>query len=77
MEQALGDSREFDVVALQEPHRNRTTMSVYCNERYHRIFDEGRVALFVHKRHPVTSWLQQVGRDWCNVTFTINDMDTP
>ena len=56
MEQALGDSKEFDVVALQEPYRNRTTMSVYCNERYYRIFDEGRAALFVHKRHPVTLW---------------------
>ena len=54
MEQALGDSREFDVVALQEPYRNRTTISVYYNERYYRIFDEDRAALFVHKRHPVT-----------------------
>ena len=58
MEQALGDSKEFDVVVFQKPYRNRTTMSVYCNERYYRIFDEGRVALFVYKRHPVMSWSQ-------------------
>ena len=56
MEQVLGDSREFDVVVLQELYRNRTTISVYCNERYYRIFDEGRVVLFVYKRHPVILW---------------------
>ena len=54
MEQTLGDNKEFDVVALQEPYRNRTTMSVYYNKRYYRIFDENRATLFVYKRYLVT-----------------------
>ena len=57
IEQVLGDSREFNVIAFQELYRNRTTMSVYCNEKYYRIFDKDRATLFVYKRHPVTSWL--------------------
>ena len=68
----MEDSKEFDVVALQKPYKNRTTISVYCNERYYRIFDKDRAVLFVYKRHPVISWSQQVGRDWCNIIFTIN-----
>jgi hypothetical protein len=58
MEQALEDSREFDVVAFQEPYRNQTTISIYYNERYYRIFDEGKITLFIYKKHPITSWSQ-------------------
>jgi exonuclease III len=68
-EQALRDSREADVVALQEMSINKSTKSVYTNERYHRVFDSGRAALFVHKRHSVAAWTQRAGTDWCSVTF--------
>ena len=50
-EQALRDSREADIVALQEMLINKSTKSVYTNERYHRVFDSGRAAIFIYKRH--------------------------
>ena len=68
-EQALRDSREADVVALQEMSINKSTKSVYTNERYHRVFDSGRAAIFVHKRHSAAAWTQRAGTDWCSVTF--------
>ncbi len=68
-EQALRDSGEFDIVALQEPEINRSTKSVYCNERYHRVYDSGRAALYIHRRHSITAWTQKAGTDWCCITF--------
>jgi hypothetical protein len=29
------------------------------------------------KKNKIEGKVQQAGRDWCNVIFTINDMDTP
>ena len=68
-EQALRNNREADVIALQEMVINKSTKSVYTNERYHRVFDSGRAAIFIHKRHSVAAWTQRAGTDWCNVTF--------
>jgi hypothetical protein len=68
-ELALRDERQFDVIALQEMSINKLTKSVYTNERYHQIFDSGRAALFIHKRHSVSAWTQRAGTDWCSVTF--------
>src|SRR6266516_3340443 len=68
-EQALRDKREFDLIALQEMSINKSTKSVYTNERYHRVYDSGRAALFIHKRHSVAAWTQRAGTDWCCATF--------
>ncbi len=54
-EQALRDSREFDIVALQEPEINRSTKSVYCNDRYYRVYDSGRTALYIYRRHSIAA----------------------
>ena len=69
---ALGDHHEFDIVAIQEPSRNRETGRLYCPARckYYLIYGgSGRAALYVHKRHSVAAWSQDTGEDWCSVTF--------
>jgi Reverse transcriptase (RNA-dependent DNA polymerase)/Endonuclease-reverse transcriptase len=69
---ALGDRCEFDVIAIQEPSRNKETGRLYCPARgkYYLIYGgTGRAALYVHKRHSIASWSQDTGEDWCSVTF--------
>ncbi len=66
-EAALRESSGPDIVALQEPHVNRNNNAVYCNELYHRIYDSGRAALYIHKRHAIAAWTQRAGTDWCSV----------
>src|SRR5208337_1578807 len=72
-EQALRDSGEFDIVAVQEPEINRSTKSVYCNDRYYRVYDSGRTALYIHRRHSIAAWTQKAGTDWCYITFREGD----
>jgi len=55
---ALGDRYEFDVIAIQEPSRNRETGRLYCLARgkYYLVYGgSGRAALYVHKRHSVVA----------------------
>jgi len=68
---ALNNSQEFDIVAIQEPWYNNQTKTVYCpaQARYQRIFSEGRAALYIHKRHPLNTWVATAGPDWCKVTI--------
>jgi hypothetical protein len=51
---ALQDRREADGIAIQEPWVNKQTKTVYCptHSKYHRVYGEGRAALYIHKRHP-------------------------
>jgi hypothetical protein len=68
----LGDRREFDVIAIQEPSRNKETGRLYCPARgkYYLIYGgTGRAALYVHKRHSISFWSQDTDEDRCSVTF--------
>lgn len=68
---ALEDREEYDIIAIQEPWINPQLKTTYCPSagRYHRVYGSGRAAMYVHKRHAIASWKQQVGRDWCSITF--------
>jgi hypothetical protein len=69
--QALENCGEVDVLALQELPVNEKTGSVQgpAGGHYHRVYVEGRAAIYVHKRHDIASWSQRGGKDWCNVQF--------
>jgi hypothetical protein len=64
---ALQDRHEPDVIAVQEPHFNRQTKTIYCPSRgrYQRVYGDGRAALYIHKRHPAHTWEAEANIDWC------------
>ena len=68
---ALEDDREHDFIAIQEPWINSLTKGVYCpnSSRYRAIYYKGRAALYVHKRHEISTWEQDGGHDWCKATL--------
>ena len=70
--EALEDSSEYDVLAVQEPWINRQTMDIYCPNscKYRKVWGSGRAAIYIHKRHEPTTWTYEVGEDWAKVTFT-------
>ena len=69
---ALNNSREVDLIAIQEPWFNKQTKTVYCpaQAKYQRVYSgEGRAALYIHKRHPPQTWDATAGLDWCRVVL--------
>jgi hypothetical protein len=68
---ALHDCREADVIAIQEPWVNKQTKTVYCPARakYHRVYSDGRAALYIHKRHPPHTWEAEAYTDYCRVVL--------
>jgi len=73
---ALANPREVDIIAIQEPWRNNHIKgATYCPRagKYTVIYAGGRAALYVHKRHGVTTWTQEAHNDWCSVTFGTGD----
>ena len=60
-------------MAVQEPEINRSTKSVYYNDRYYRVYDSGRAALYIYRRHSIAAWAQKAGTDWCCITFGEGD----
>ena len=69
---ALNNSREVDLIAIQEPWFNKQTKTVYCpaQAKYQRVYSgEGRAALYIHKRHPPPTWDATAGLDWCRVVL--------
>ena len=68
---ALHDYREADVIAIQEPWVNKQTKTIYCPARakYHRIYNDGRAALYIHKRHPPHTWEAEAYIDYCRVVL--------
>jgi hypothetical protein len=67
----LEASREYDVLAISEPWRNRDTGKVHCSSlgRYISVDHGGRAVIYVHKRHPPHTWKHEGGSDWCAVTL--------
>jgi hypothetical protein len=67
MEIAFRD--DYDIIAIQEP--GLVNNRIYCPRggNYHGIYDGGRAAIFVNKRHAINSWTSQAQKDWCSVTF--------
>jgi len=67
----LDSDQEYDIVAIQEPWYNKQTQSIYgpARGRYYRLYDSGRAALYIHKRHQQNTWTTEAGPDWCKVRF--------
>ena len=69
---ALNNSREVDIIAIQEPWFNKQTKTVYCpaQVKYQRVYSgEGRAVLYIHKRHKPQTWDATAGLDWCRVVI--------
>lgn len=80
MAEAIEARREFDIIAVQEPWQNPHVPTTYCPRscRYRLIYagDGSRSALFVHKKHPISSWDATATPDWCSVRFTSEGNET-
>ena len=70
--EVLLEEAKYDVLAIQEPWKNKQTGSTYCprSSKYHLVHSpEGRAAIFVSRRHEVGLWDYEAAHNWCRVQF--------
>ena len=67
---ALWAQGGFDVIALQEPHLQKTgTPACPGAANYRMVYSSGKAALYIHKRHGPGTWSSRAGENWCSATF--------
>ena len=69
--EAVEASRQYDIIALQEPWQNPHLPTAYCprGSRYQLIYagEGSRSAILLHKRHEIKNWDATAKNDWCKV----------
>ncbi len=59
----LQNSHRIDMIVLQKPWINNKTKTIHNNKKYHTIYNNGRVVLYIYKRHILTIQMLRTGTD--------------
>ena len=60
---------DFDILAIQEPAAPGRPPACPRNCNFWLIYGGGRAALYIHKRHQLTSWHGTADKDLCSITI--------
>ena len=67
---ALWAQGNYDVIALQEPHIQKSgTPANPGRSNYYMVYNSGKAVLYIHKKHQPGLWSSSAGENWCSVTF--------
>jgi hypothetical protein len=77
MIEAVEASRQYDIIAFQEPWKNPHAPTTYCprGSRYQLVHagEDSRCAILINKKYEVKNWDATATRDWCSVNLRTPD----